>query len=148
MGPRLKVALRLFLFKRFAHSAEPRHLGCSVVDLLGLCLCAGLWVCVFLFFSFVVRLVWGCLCTFWCVLGLFWGPFLGFGGALGFVLRALGVPWVALGVLGGRFGRPGGPKSNFLTFCPSHFGVILAAFRSSKSMQNLMSFFVGFPIDF
>ena len=37
------------LFKRFAHSAEPRHLGCSVVDLLGLCLCAGLWVCVFLF---------------------------------------------------------------------------------------------------
>ena len=104
------ILICFLLFKRFAHSAEPRHLGCSVVDLLGLCLCAGLFVCVFLFFSFVVRLVWGCLCTFWRVLGLFWGPFLGFGGALGFVLRALGVPWVALGVLGGRFGRPGGPN--------------------------------------
>ena len=120
------------LFKRFAHSAEPRHLGCSVVDLLGLCLCAGLWVCVFLFFSFVVRLVWGCLCTFWRVLGLFWGPFLGFGGALGFVLRALGVPWVALGVLGGRFGRPGGPKSNFLTFFPP----ILRLFWLNFGAQN------------
>ena len=120
------------LFKRFAHSAEPRHLGCSVVDLLGLCLCAGLWVCVFLFFSFVVRLVWGCLCTFWRVLGLFWGPFLGFGGALGFVLRALGVPWVALGVLGGRFGRPGGPKSNFLTFFPP----ILRSFWLHFGAQN------------
>ena len=86
--------------KRFAHSAEPRHLGCSVVDLLGLCLCAGLWVCVFLFFSFVVRLVWGCLCTFWRVLGLFWGSFLGFGGALGFVLGALGTRGWLCGSLG------------------------------------------------
>ena len=67
-------------------------MDCSVVKLLGVCVCAGLWVCVFLFFSFVVRLVWGCLGTFRGVLELFWRPFLGSGGALGFVLRALGVP--------------------------------------------------------
>ena len=90
----------------------------------------------FVFFSFVVRLVWGCLCTFWRVLGLFWGPFLGFGGALAFVLGARGVPWVALGVLGGRFGRPGGPKSNFLTFfllILGHFGFILELKIYAKS---------------
>ena len=105
-----------------------RLLSCWVC----VCVCAGLWVCVFLFFSFVVRLVWGCLCTFWRVLGLFWGPFLSFGGALGSVLTALGVPWVTLGVLGGRFGRPGGPKSNFLTFFPP----ILRSFLLHFGAQN------------
>ena len=82
------------------------------------------WVCVCVlvcgcaFFVFFVR---GSSCLGLLVYllarsGVFWIPVLGFGGALGFVLRALRVPWVALGVLGGRFGRPGGPQSNFLTF--------------------------------
>ena len=64
--------------------------------------------------------------------GAILGSFLGSGGALGFVLRALGVPWVALGVLGGRFGRPGGPKSNFLTFFP----LILRSFWLHFGAQN------------
>ena len=78
----IRVIALSVLFKRFAHSAEPRHLGCSVVDLLGLCLCAGLWVCVFLFFR-----SWFVLFGVACVpFGALWGYF-------GLHFWALGVPW-------------------------------------------------------
>ena len=70
--------------------------------------------------------LWGCL-------GL---CFEGSGGAVG----GFGGPW-------GPLWPPRRPKVKFSHFFPSHFEVILAPFWSSKSMQNLMSFFVGFSID-
>ena len=64
--------------------------------------------------------------------GAFLGSIFGLWGCLGLCFEGSGVPWVALGVLGGRFGRPGGPKSNFLTFSP----LILRSFWLHFGAQN------------
>ena len=136
------------LFKRFAHSAEPRHLGCSVVDLLGLCLCAGLWVCVFLFFFVRGSSCLGLLVYLLARSGAILGSIFGLWGCLGLCFEGSGGPVGGFGGPWGPLWPPRRPKVKFSHFFPSHFEVILASFWSSKSMQNLMSFLVGFSIDF
>ena len=69
-------------------------------------------------------------------------------GCAGLGLEGSGGPVGGFGVPWGPLWPPRRPKVKFSQFFPSHFEVILAPFWSSKSMQNLMSFLVGFSIDF
>ena len=80
--------------------------------------------------------------------GAILGSIFGLWGCLGLCFEGSGGPVGGFGGPWGPLWPPRGPKVKFSHFFPSHFEVILAPFWSSKSMQNLMSFFVGFSIDF
>ena len=103
------------LFKRFAHSAEPLHLVCSVV--VSVCACA-------LFFVVFVRDS-SCLTLFGYLLGVLGPSRAPFGRLWGFIRLRFGGsegPWVALGVFGGRFALAAqGPQSRIVSIFPIPF---------------------------
>ena len=108
------------LFKRFAHSAEPLHLDCSVVKLLGLCVYAGLWVCVFCFVSFVGSSCLGLLGYLLGRSGALLGSIFGLWGCLGLCFEGSGGPVGGFGSLGGALAAQEAQCQNF-QFFPSHF---------------------------
>ena len=117
---------------------------------LYVCLCVCVCVCVRGRVCFFVRGS-SCLGLLGYLLersGVLLGSIYGLWGCLGLCFEGPGGPVGGFGGPWGPLWPPRRPKVKFSHFFPSHFEVILASFWSSKSMQNLMSFLVGFSIDF
>ena len=112
-----------------------------------------MFVCLFVGVRFFVFFVRGSSCLGLLVYllarsGAILGSIFGLWGCFGLCFEGSGGPVGGFGGPWGPLWPPRRPKVKFSHFFSSHFEVMLASFWSSKSMQNLMSFFVGFSMDF